>query len=161
MDRVARRGPLKGGTSEIVNIFVAVEGGTIWRKKIEKKVSRCRKTEKGDPLVFFNIHSVAKHQEIEGGKFPRKIFGKKISVPNKTERDPLGFSNIHSDAKKQKKFERGAPLVSPGIVCYAEKQEKPFWFSSLGQMVQFGAIIFCRTFKNYFGQFVWIEKKSL
>ena len=57
-----------------------------------------------------------------------------------------------------KKIERGDPLVSPGMVCYAEKQEKPFWFSSLGQMVQFGAIIFCRTFKNYFGQFVWIEK---
>ena len=44
-------------------------------------------------------------------------------------------------------------------VCYAKKQEHPFWFSSLGQMVQFGAIIICRTFKNYFGQFVWIEKK--
>ena len=44
------------------------------------------------------------------------------------------------------------------MVCYAEKQEKPFRFSSLGHMVQFGAIIFCRTFKNYFGQFVWIEK---
>ena len=41
------------------------------------------------------------------------------------------------------------------MVCYAEK---PFWFSSLGQIVQFGAIIFCRTFKNYFGQFVRIEK---
>ena len=27
-------------------------------------------------------------------------------------------------------------------------------------MVQFGAIVFCRTFENYFGQFVWIEKKS-
>ena len=39
------------------------------------------------------------------------------------------------------------------------KIEKIFWFSSLGQMVQFGAIIFCRTFKNYFGQFAWIEKK--
>ena len=26
--------------------------------------------------------------------------------------------------------------------------------------MQFGAIIFCRTFKNYFGQFVWIETKS-
>ena len=25
--------------------------------------------------------------------------------------------------------------------------------------MQFRAIIFCRTFKNYFGQFVWIEKK--
>ena len=46
------------------------------------------------------------------------------------------------------------------MVCHAEKQEKPFWFSSLDQIVQFGAIIFCRTFKNYFGQFVWIEKKS-
>ena len=51
-------------------------------------------------------------------------------------------------------------MVSPGIVCYAGEQEKPFWFSSLGQMVQFGAIIFCITFKNYFGQFVWIEKKA-
>ena len=47
-----------------------------------------------------------------------------------------------------------------GMVCYAEKQGKPFWSSSLGQMVQFDTIIFGRTFKNYFGQFVWIEKKS-
>ena len=45
------------------------------------------------------------------------------------------------------------------MVCYAEKQGKPFWSSSLGQMVQFDIIIFCKTFKNYFGQFVWIEKK--
>ena len=28
-------------------------------------------------------------------------------------------------------------------------------------MVQFDTIIFCRTFKNYFGQFVWIEKKRV
>ena len=59
-----------------------------------------------------------------------------------------------------KKIERGDSLVSPGMVCYAEKQVKPFWSTSLGQMVQFDTIIFCRTFKNYFGQFVWIEKKS-
>ena len=59
-----------------------------------------------------------------------------------------------------KKIERGDSLVSPGMICYAEKQVKPFWSSSLGQMVQFDNIIFCRTFKNYFGQFVWIEKKS-
>ena len=55
---------------------------------------------------------------------------------------------------------KGDSLVSPGMVCYAEKQVKPFWSSSLGQMVQFDTIIFCRTFKNYFGQFVWIEKKK-
>ena len=60
-----------------------------------------------------------------------------------------------------KKIERGDSLVSPGMVCYAEKQVKPFWSSSLGQMVQFDTIIFCRTFKNYFGQFVWIEKKRV
>ena len=62
--------------------------------------------------------------------------------------------------KKSRSAEKNETLVSPGMVCYAEKQEKPFWFSSLGQMVQFGAILFCRTFENYFGQFVWIEKKE-
>ena len=64
-------------------------------------------------------------------------------------------------SRSAEKNERGESLVSPGMVCYAEKQEKHFWFSSLGQMVQFGAIIFFRTFKNYFGQFVWIEKKRV
>ena len=39
---------------------------------------------------------------------------------------------------------KGDPLVSPVMVCYAE----PFWFSSLGQMSQFGTIKLCRTFKN-------------
>ena len=137
---------------------------------------------KGDPLRFFNIHSVAKHGKIEENKkflFP----GKNLTMPKKTKRgDPLGFFNIHSVAKHQKnaggtlwekffsnkslavpkKNEKGDRLVSLGMVCYAEKQENLFWFSSLGQIVQFGAIIFCRTFKNYFGQFVWIiEKKSL
>ena len=73
-------------------------------------------------------------------KIPKKIQKKCLAVP--------------------KKIERGDSLVSPGMICYAEKQVKPFWSSSLGQMVQFDTIIFCRTFKNYFGQFVWIEKKS-
>ena len=45
------------------------------KKIIRKKVSQCRKTERGDPLGFFNIHSVAKRQKIEGGKI--FIFGKK------------------------------------------------------------------------------------
>ena len=76
----------------------------------------------------------------------KKNFWKKsLTMPKKTERvDPLGVFNIHFIAKHQK-TERGDFLVSPGMVCYAGKQEKPFWFSSLGQMVKFGAIIFCRT----------------
>ena len=66
-------------------------------------------------------------------------------------------------SRSAEKIERGDSLVSLGMVCYAEKQVKPFWSGSgsLGQMVQFDTIIFCRTFKHYFGQFVWIEKKSL
>ena len=55
-------------------------------------------------------------KKIEGGPFGEKIFRKKsLTMPKKTE--------------------RGDPLVSPGMVCYAGKQEKPFWFSSLGQVL--------------------------
>ena len=53
---------------------------------------------------------------------------------------------------------KGDPLISPGILCYAEKEGKPFWISSVSQVNQFGTIKCRSTFKNYFGQFVWIEK---
>ena len=59
-----------------------------------------------------------------------------------------------------KKIERGDSLVSPGLVCYAEKQVKPFWFSSLDQIVHFGAIIFCRTFVELFWSVRVDRKKS-
>ena len=71
-------------------------------KKWRAKVSQCRKTERGDPLRFFTIHSVAKHEKIEENK--NFHFREKISqCRKKTERgDPLGFFNIHSVAKHQK-----------------------------------------------------------
>ena len=100
-------------------------------------------------------------EKLKGGTlwdFPTSILSQNIK---KMQGGP--FEEKNSEKKclaVLKKIERGDSLVSPGMVCYAEKQEKPFWFSSLGQMVQFDTI-FCRTFKNYFGQFVWIEKKSL
>ena len=148
-------------------------------------VSQCRKTERGDPLRFFNIHSVPKHEKIEEKNFFSLFSGKNLTMPKKTERrNPLGFSNIHSVAKHQKnaggpfeeknfknKSEKKCLAVPKkklkggffGLARYGMlrgKQVKPFWSSSLGQMVQFDTIIFCRTFKNYFGQFVWIEKKE-
>ena len=106
-----------------------------------------KKTERRNFLGFSNIHSVAKHQK-------------------KCRGDPLRKKNFEKKSEKKclavpKKIERGDSLVSPGMICYAEKQVKPFWSSSLGQMVLFDTIIFCRTFKNYFGQFVWIEKKRV
>ena len=87
-----------------------------------------KKTERGDPLGFSNIHSVAKQQKkLKGDPLEKKNFRKKsLAVP--------------------KKIGRGDPLVAPGMVWYAGKQEKPFWFGSLDQIVQFGAIIFCENF---------------
>ena len=45
------------------------------------------------------------------------------------------------------------------MVCYAEKQEKSFWFSSLDQIVHFDAIIFCRTFVELFWS-VRVDRKK-
>ena len=122
---------------------------------------------------------VAKHQKIEMGE--TFLFSEKnLTVLKKTEkRDPLGFSNIHSVAKYQKnwrgtlwgkknsrkkvsqcrkKFEGGTLMV-----CYAGKQEKPFWFSSLDQIVQFGAVKFCRTFVELFWsvRVDWKKRKAI
>ena len=124
-----------------------------WKNYILKKwtewranVSQCRKTERGTLWGFSTSILSQNIKKMQGDPLREKNFEKKIrkkclAVP--------------------KKIERGDSLVSPGMVCYAEKQVKPFWSSSLGQMVQFDTIIFCRTFKNYFGQFVWIEKKRV
>ena len=147
-----------------------------WRAK----VSQCRKTESVDPLRFFNIHSVAKHEKIEENKsfhFREKIsqcrkklkggtlwdFSTSILSQNikKMQGGPFG-EKIFLRKKKSRsaeKNERGESLVSPGMVCYAEKQEKPFWFSSLDEIVHFDAIIFCRTFVELFWS-VRVDRKK-
>ena len=69
MDRVARRGPLarapgalKGDLFEIVNIFVAVEGGPFGEKQILEKNSHSAEKLKRGPLGFLNTQSVVKYQ---------------------------------------------------------------------------------------------------
>ena len=47
-------------------------------------MKRRLKTERADPLGFFNIHSVAKYQKkMKGGPFGEIFFPKKKSVPKK------------------------------------------------------------------------------
>ena len=106
-----------------------------------KKSHSAEKTERGSLWDFPTSIRSQNSKKIEGGILWEKNFRAKKS-------------------RSAEKIGRGDPLVSPGMVCYAGKQEKAFWFSSLDQIVKFGAIIFCRTFKNYFGQFVWMEKKE-
>ena len=139
-------GALKGSTfSHFLTSIVAkhqkIEGGLFGERNFPKEVSQCRKKMKGGTLWDFSTPILSRNiKKLKGD--PLGIFSKKsLTMPKKTERRD--------------------PLVSPCTVCYAEKQEKPFWFSSLGQMIQFGTIKFCGTFRNYFSQFVWIEKKRV
>ena len=148
MDRVARWGPparapgaLKrgGDTSKIVNILSQLKGEPFGDKTNFRKKS-AEKLKEGHFGIFKHPMCCKISKKLKGAPLERQKFRNKVLQCRKTE--------------------RGDPLVSPGMVCYAGKQEKPFWFISLSQMVQFGAIISCRTFKNNFGQFVWIGKKK-
>ena len=138
---MARRGPLtrapgalKGGILLKLSTFLLqLKGDPLAKKQIfEKKVSQCRKTERAlgkteRTLWDFSTSILSQNiKKMQGGPFGENFFfEKKVSQCRKNE--------------------RGESLVSPSMVCYAEKQEKPFWFSSLDQIVHFDAIIFCRT----------------
>ena len=122
----------------------------------KQKVSKNLHTQENGPSGALKSHNAEK---LKGGPF--EVFHHPLSQNMKKLKKKQKFLFSGKNLTMPKKTEKGDPLVSPGMVCYAEKQEKLFWFSSLGQIVQFGAIIFCRTFKNYFGQFVWIEKKRV
>ena len=58
-------------------------------KKIEKKSHNAKKTEKEDPLGFFNIHSVAKLQKNEGDSLMGKKLKKSRTVPKKSKAGTL------------------------------------------------------------------------
>ena len=107
-----------------------------------EKFSQCQKKLKGGPFGIFQHPFCCKTSKKCRGDTLGKNFPKKMS-------------------RSAEKNWKGDSLVSPGMLCYAEKQVKPFWSSSLGQMVHFDTIIIYRTCKNYFGQFVWIEKKRV
>ena len=97
----------------------------------EKPKSWCELALKVRTPPDFLTSIVAKHQKTEGGLLRKKRLSKKsLTMPTKAE--------------------RGDPLVLPGTVCYAEKQEKSFWFNWLGQMVQFDTIKFRITFLKLF-----------
>ena len=119
---------------------------------------------KGGPLWGFSTSILSQNTKKSKGEI--FIFGKSLAVPKKLKGGPFGIFQhpfCRKTSKKcrgtlwgkfffrktslavPKKIERGDPLVSPGMVCYAGKQEKPFWFSSLGQMVQYYFVELLRT----------------
>ena len=136
---------------------------------------------KGDPLEFSNIHSVAKQQKIEGGTLWGKNFPEKKSRSaeknwkggpfgifqhpfcRKTAKNwegPFGGKNFpEKKSRSAEKNWKGGPF---GLAGYGMLRGKTFWFSSLDQIVQFGAIIFYRTFVELFWsvRVDWKKKKS-
>ena len=122
-----------------------LKGWTLWGFSTSILSRNMKKLKKTKILIFRkNSHNAEKNWK--GGLFGifQHPFCRKTS--EKMQGDPLR-KNFFSKKKSRsaKKNERGESLVSPGMVCYAEKQEKPVWFSSLDQIVHFDAIIFCRT----------------
>ena len=111
-------------------------------------------------IFIFGKKSHNAEKKLKGGTlwdFSTSILSQNIK---KCSGDPLGkFFFEKKVSQCRKKNERGESLVSPGMVCYAEKQEKPFWFSSLDQIVHFDAMIFCRTFVELFWS-VRVDRKK-
>ena len=121
-------------------------------------------------LEFFNIHSVVKHQKLKGENF--LFWEKNLPMPKKTERGTLwdfSTSILSQNSKKSlrgilwgKFFSRKKSLAVPKQVERGTFWSRPvwfvtrenrknlfaFWFSSLGQMSQFGTIKLCRTLRT-------------
>ena len=163
---MARRGSLARALGALTSHNAKkLKGGTLWGFSTSILSQNMKKLKKFFFIFGKKSHNAEKNWKEEPFGIFQHPFCRKTS--KKCRGDPLRKKNFEKKIPKKKflavpkKVERGDSLVSPGMVYYAEKQVKPFWSNSLGQMVQFDTIIFCRTFKNYFGQFVWIEKKRV
>ena len=143
----------KRGTLPKLSTFLSqLKGGPFGEKtNFRKKISQCRKSK------------ISK--KLKGDHLEKKKLGKKSHNAEKLKEGTLwGFSTsvLSQNIKKLKGknfFRKSLAVPKKMKGSRGKKTGKTFMVQSLGQIVQFGAIIFCRTFKNYFGQFAWIEKK--
>ena len=62
-----------------------------------------KKAERGYPLGFINIHSVAKHQKNAGGPFGELFFQKKSRSAEKNERGTLWSRPVWYVTRKNRK----------------------------------------------------------
>ena len=113
-------------------------------KKIRKKVSQCRKKLKGGPFRIFNIHCCKTSKNWRGPFGGKKFQKKSHNAEKKLKEGTLwdfsasilsqNIKNWEGDPLGKKLFQKKShnaennwkPLVSPGIVCYAEKRKNLF-----------------------------------
>ena len=144
-------------------LFYSTRKSEIFRKNWTEwraKVSQCRKTERGDPLRFFNIHSVAKHEKIEENKnfyFRNKIsqcrkklkggtlwnFPTSILSQNskKIEGGPFGEKKFPEKGLAVPKKMEGGPFGLPGYGMERGKTGKTF----LVQFARPNSAIWCNN----------------
>ena len=82
-------------------------------------------------LSDFLTSIVANIKKLKGDSFGKFVFEKSLTMPEKTERDPLGFFNIHSVAKHQKKLKRD-PLrkkIEKSLTMPKKTERGPFSFA--------------------------------
>ena len=143
-------------------LFYSTRKSKTLRKKFFDKITYSKNGPSGAPGPQARAPGALKSHnagKLKGGTlwdFSTSILSQNIK---KMQEGSLGKKFFEKKSRSAEKNERGKPLVSPGMVCYAEKQEKPFWFSSLDQIVQFGAIIFCRNFVELFWS-VRVDRKK-
>ena len=117
-----------------------------WRAK----VSQCRKTERGDPLRFFNIHSVAKHEKIEENK--NFHFREKISqCRKKLKGGPFGIFQ-HPFCRKTSKKMQGDPLGKKFFFEKKVSQCRKNWKGGVFGLARYG-MLRGKTGKTFLVQF--------
>ena len=132
MDQVARRGSLARAPGA------------------RAKVSQCRKTERVDPLRFFNIHSVAKHEKIEENK--NFHFREKISHCRKKLKGGTLWDFLTSIVAKYQKKMQGGPF---GEIFFSKKkvsQCRKKWKGGVFGLARYG-MLRGKTGKTFLVQF--------
>ena len=98
--------------------FTVLENRNFLKKKIFEKITYSKKWTESRAGALKSHNA----EKLKGGT----LWDFSTSILSQNEN--FFFEKKSRSAEKN---ERGESLVSPGMVCYAEKQEKPFWFSSL------------------------------
>ena len=116
--------------------------GAISKAQKSKRTSKCQSIGEFGTFYEKKMKSLTMPKKLKGRilwDFSTSIL---LQYSKKIEREP--FSGKNEKSHSAEKNLKGEPF---GLVRYCKLRGKPFWFSSLGQQVQFGVFSkLCRTF---------------
>ena len=161
MDRVARRGSLARAPGALKSHNAEkLKGGTLCgfsTSILSQNMKKLKKTK----IFIFGKKSHNAGKKLKGGTlwdFSTSILSQNIK---KNAGGPFGEKFFFEKKVSQcwKKMKGGSLWSRPVWYVTRKNRKKPFWFSSLDQIVHFDAIIFCRTFVELFWS-VRVDRKK-